>query len=88
MPPNSNFRLPRGHRFRPKFRLYGYDVKSQWGPPRVHLGAKGVPLGKKYGSNRKKLPYRKIRIFHYPVVIDFGQKSTLWLWRQIMVGTP
>ena len=45
-------RLPRGHRFRPKFdyaprssistkiRLYGYGAKSRWGLPRVHLGSK------------------------------------------------
>ena len=106
MPPNSNFRLPRGHRFRPKcdltvmapthagdtlgsilgpmgyhwvqkmgqsrkrlrcpkfefsttprssisakMRPYGYGAKSRWGHPRVHLGANGVPLGPKNGSN-------------------------------------
>ena len=104
-PKNSNFRLPRGHRFRPKLDLtvmapnhggdplesilgpmgshwgqkmgqnrrklpcpklefsttqrssisakigpYGYGAKSRWGPPRVHLGANGVPLGPKNGS--------------------------------------
>ena len=36
---------------------YGYGAKSRWGPPRVHFGANGVPLGKKMGQNRKKLPY-------------------------------
>ena len=30
---------------------YGYGAKSRWGPPRVHLGANGVPLGLKNGSN-------------------------------------
>ena len=45
MPQNSNFRLPRGHRFFPKNGSYGYGAKSRWGPPRVHLGANGVPLG-------------------------------------------
>ena len=34
---------------------YGYGVKSWWGPPRVHLGANGVQLGKKMGQNRKKI---------------------------------
>ena len=48
--PNSNFRLPRGHRFFPKNGSYGYGAKSRWGPPRVHLGANGVPLGPKNGS--------------------------------------
>ena len=50
MPQNSNFRLPRGHRFFPKNGSYGYGAKSQWGTPRFHLGANGVPLGKKNGS--------------------------------------
>ena len=43
----SNFRRPRGHRFFPKNGSYGDGAKSRWGPPRVHLGANGVPLGKK-----------------------------------------
>ena len=64
-----------GHRFFPKNGSYGYGAKSRWGPPRVHLGASGVPLGKKkMGQNRKKLPCPKIRIFEYPEVIDFSQK--------------
>ena len=33
-----------------KNRIYGYGAKSRWGPPRVHLGANGVPLGQKNGS--------------------------------------
>ena len=33
-----------------KIRLYGYGAKSRCGPLRVHLGANGVPLGKKNGS--------------------------------------
>ena len=35
-----------------KNRIYGYGAKSRWGPPRVHLGANGVPLGPKNGSKR------------------------------------
>ena len=46
----SNFRLPRVHRFFAKNGSYGYGAKSRWGHPRVHLGANGVPLGKKNGS--------------------------------------
>ena len=75
MPQNSNFWLPRGHRFYPKNGSYGYGAKSRWGPPRVHLGANGVPLGKKMGQNRKKLPCPKIRIFDYPSVIYYSQKN-------------
>ena len=71
-----------------KIRLYGYGAKSRWGPPRVHLGANGVPLGKIMGQNREKLPCPKIRIFDYPALIDFGLNSTWRLWRQIMVGNP
>ena len=47
MPQNSNFRLPRGHRFFAQNGSYGYGAKSRWGPPRVHLGAYGVPLASK-----------------------------------------
>ena len=36
--------------FFPKNGSYGYGAKSRWGNPRVHLGASGVPLGKKNGS--------------------------------------
>ena len=50
MPQNSNFRLPRGHRFFAKNGSYGYGAKSRWGPPRVNLGANGVPMGPKNGS--------------------------------------
>ena len=71
-----------------KIRLHCYGAKSPMGSHTVHLGANGVPLGQKMGQNRKKLPCPKIRIFDYPAVINFGQNSTLWLWRQITVGTP
>ena len=52
------------------------------------LGPMGSYWVQKMGQNRKKLPCLKIRIFDYPAVIDFGQNSTSWLWRQITVGTP
>ena len=74
MPQNSNFRLPRGHRSFAKNGSYGYGAKSRWGPPRVRLGANGVPLGRKTGQNRKTLQCLKIRIFDYPEVIDFSKK--------------
>ena len=75
MPQNSNFRLLCGHRFFTKNGSYGYGAELWWGPPRVPLGANGVPLGpKKWVKNRKKLQCPKIRIFDYPAVIDFSQK--------------
>ena len=40
IPQNSNFRLPRSHRFRPKFE---FTVKSRCRPPSVHF----VPIGSK-----------------------------------------
>ena len=86
--PKFEFRLLRGHRFRPKLDVtfmapnHGGDpLGSILGPMRSHW----VP---KMGQNRKKLPCHKIRIFDYPAVIDFGQNLTLRLWRQITVGTP
>ena len=74
MPQNSNFRLPRGHRFFAKNGSYGYGAKSWWGPPRVHFGPMGSHWVEKMGQTRKKLPCPKIRIFDYPAVIDFSQK--------------
>ena len=88
MPQNSNFRLPRGHRFFTKNGSYGYGAKSRWGPPRVHLGVNGVPLGPKMGQSHKKLPCPKIRIFDYPAVIDFSQKLEVTLMAPNYDGDP
>ena len=89
MPQNSKFRLPRGHRFRPKFDFFTVMAPYHGGEL---LGSILGPMGshwvQKMGQNCKKLPCRKIRIFDYPAVIDFGQNWTLRLWRQITVGTP
>ena len=88
MPQNSNFRLPRRHRFRPKLDFTvmasnqgGDTLGSILGPMRSHWG-------QKMGENCKKLPCPKIRTFDYPAVIDFDRNWTLRLWRQITVGTP
>ena len=79
MPPNSNFRLPRGHRFRPKF---DFTVMAQ-NHGADHLGSTLWPMGshwvQKMGQHRKKLPCPQIRFFDYPAVIDFDQNSTLRL---------
>ena len=74
MPQNSNFRLPRDHRFFPKNGSYGYGTKSRWGLPRVLHGANGCHWVRKIGQKHRKLPCPKIRIFDYPAVIDFLQK--------------
>ena len=78
MPQNSNFQLPHGHRFFPKNGSYGYGAKSQWGHHRVQ----------KIGRNRKKLPCPKIRIFDYPVVIDFSQKMEVTVMAPNHGGDP
>ena len=88
MAENSNFRLPRGHRFFPKNGCYGYGPKSRWGHPRVHLGPMGSHWVKKMGQNRKKLPCPKIRIFDYPAVIDFSQKMEVTVMAPNHGGDP
>ena len=49
-----------------KNRSYGYGAKSRWGLPWVNLGANGVPLGKKMGPKRNKLPCPKNSNFRLP----------------------
>ena len=78
MPQNSNFRRPLGHRFFPKNGSYGYGAKSRWGPPRVHLGAIGVPFGKKKGQNRKKLQCPKNSNFRLPGGHRFFPKNGIY----------
>ena len=88
MPQNSDFRLPRGHRFRPKFD-YTAMAPNHGGDPLVSiLGPMGSHLVQNMCQNRKKLPCPKIRIFDYPAIIDFDQNSTLRLRCQTTVGTP
>ena len=83
MPQKSKFR------FFTKNGSYGYGAELRWGPPTVHLGANGVPLGKKkWVKNRKKLPCPKIRIFDYSAVIDFSQKMEATVMAQITVVNP
>ena len=44
------FEFSTTHRFFWKSGSYCYGAKSRWGPPKVHLGGNGVPLGTKNGS--------------------------------------
>ena len=88
MPQNSNFRLPCGHRFRPKLEITVMAPNHSGDPLGSILWPMGSHRGQKMGQNRKKLLRPKIRIFDYPAVIDFGQNWTLRLWRQFTVGTP
>ena len=67
---------------------YGYGASHGGDSQGSILWPMGSHWGQKIGQNRKKIPCPKIRIFDYPAVIDCGQNCTLWLWRQITVGTP
>ena len=82
------FRLPCGHRFRPKSHLTAMAPNHGGDPLGSIVGPMGSHWVQKMGQNRRKLPCPKIRIFNYPAVIDLGQNPTLGLWRQITVGTP
>ena len=78
MPQNSNFRLPRCHPFFPKSGSYGNGAKSRSGHPRVHLGAIGVPLGKKNGSKPLQLPCHKNSNFRLPRGHPFFAKNGIY----------
>ena len=59
MPHNSNFRLPRGHRFRPKFDFMVMAPNHGWDT----LGSILGPIGtKKWVKTVKKIPCPNIRI--------------------------
>ena len=85
---NSNFQLPRGHRFRPKCNLTVMAPNHGGDPLGSILGPMGSHWVQKMGQNRRKLRCPKIRIFDYPAVIDFGQNATLRLRRQIRWEPP
>ena len=52
------------------------------------LGPMGSHWVQKMGQNRKKLPCPKIRIFHYPAVIDFLQKWEVTVMAPSHGGDP
>ena len=52
------------------------------------LGPIGSHWVQKKGQNRKKLPCPKIRIFEYPVVIDFSQKMEVTVMAPNHGGDP
>ena len=79
MPQNSNFRLPRGHRFQPKSHLTVMAPNHGGDPLGSILGPMGSHWVKKMGQNRRKLPCPKIRIFDYPAVIYFVKNPTFRL---------
>ena len=66
MPTNSNFRLPRGYRFRPKFDFTVMAPNHFGDSLGSILGPKGSHWVQKRGQNRKKLPCPKIQFCDYP----------------------
>ena len=68
---------------------YGYGAKSQWGFPRVHFGANGVPLGKKkWVKTAKNYHAPKFEFSTTPRSSIFLKIWKLLLWCQITVGIP
>ena len=61
MPQNSNFRLPRGHRFRPKLDVTVMAPNHGGDPLGAILGPMRSHWGQNLGQNRKKLPCPKMR---------------------------
>ena len=83
------FDYPADIDFSQKNGSYGYGAKSWWGTPRVHLGASGVPLGKKkWVKTVKNYHAPKFEFSITPRSSIFPKKWNLWLWCQITVGTP
>ena len=87
MPQNSNFRLPRGHRFRPKLDLKAMAPIHGGDPVGSILGPMGSHWGQKRGQNRKKLLCPKIRIFRLPRS-RFRPKLDLKVMAPIHGGDP
>ena len=83
---NSNFRLTHGHRFRPKLDFTVMAPNHVGDPPRVHIGANGVPMGYKMGQNRKNYHAPKFEFSTTPRSSISAKIRRLW--RQITVGTP
>ena len=71
-----------------KYRIYGYGAKSRWGPHRVHLGANGVPLGKKNGSKPYKITMPQYSNFLLLRGHRFGQKIEFTVMASNHGGEP
>ena len=69
------FWLPRSSIFTQKNRSYSYSAKSRWGPPRVRLGAKRVPLGPKKVKTVKTYYAAKFQFLAKNRSYGYGTKS-------------
>ena len=88
MPQNSNFRLPRGHRFFPKNLITVMAPNHGGDPLGSILGPMGPHWVQKMGQNHEKLPCPKIRNFDYPTVSDFSQKMEVTVMAPNHGGDP
>ena len=86
--PNSNFRLPRGHRFFWKMEVTVMAPNHGGDPLGSILGAMGSHWVQKMGQNRKKLPCPQIRSFDHPAVINFSQKMEVTVMAPNHGGNP
>ena len=71
-----------------KIRLYSYGAKPRWGPPMVHLGANGVPLGKKNGSKPYIITMPQNSNFRQPCAHGFWPKFDLTVMAPNHGGEP
>ena len=88
MPQNSNFWLPRGHRFRPKLDFTVMASNHGGDPLGSILGPMGSHWGPKMGQNRKKLPCPKNSNFRLPRGHRFQPKLELTVMAPNHGGDP
>ena len=76
--PKFEFSTTPGSSISAKILPYDFRAKSRWGPPRVHLGANGVPLElKKNGSKSQKIAMPQNSNFRLPRGHRFRPKFDL-----------
>ena len=88
MPQNSNFRLPRGHRFRPKL-VFTVMASNHGGDPLGSiLGPMGSHWGQKMGQIRKKITMPQNSNFRLPRGHRFRPKLDLTVMAPNHGGDP
>ena len=88
MPPNSNFRLPLGHRFFPKNGGYGYGAKSRRGPLGSILGPLGSHWVQKMGQTVKNYHAPKFEFSITPRSSVFHKKMEVTVMAPNRGGDP
>ena len=88
MPLNSNFQLPRGHRFFAKMEVKVMALNHGGDPQGSILGPMGSHWVKKWVKTVKNYHAPKFKFSFTLRSSIFPKNWKLWLWRQITVGTP